>query len=165
MRRRQFLILLAATVVVAPILVYGLRAHLTAAAESLPELIDLAPGNSTLIVYVDLAALRKEPLIVHLAESAAPVAVDRDYAEFASATGFDYRRDLDQVVIAASTGRTLAVADGRFDQEKIAQYVLRSGQLQQDGDRPLYVMKSTTAGQEYLANFSQQESDCDCGEC
>src|ERR1700694_4753801 len=101
MRRRYLLILLAVTVVAAPILVYGWRARLADAAVSFPELVELAPGNSTFIAYIDLAALRKEPLIEHLAELAAPVGIDRDYAEFVSATGFDYRRDLDQVVIAA----------------------------------------------------------------
>jgi hypothetical protein len=153
MRRRRLLIILSATVVVAPILVYGLRTRLAAAAGSLPELIELAPGNSTFIAYLDLAELRKEPLIEHLAELAAPVTVDRDYAEFVSATGFDYRRDLDQVVIAASTGHTLAVADGRFDQQKIEQYALRSGRLEHDGDRPFYVMKSTTAGKNISLTF------------
>src|SRR5579872_2169477 len=153
MRRRHLLILLAATAVVAPILVYGLRTRPAAAAGSLPELIEFAPGDSTLIAYVDLADLRNEPLIEHLAELTAPVAVDRDYAAFASDTGFDYRRDLDQVVIAASTGHSLAVADGRFDQEKIKQYALRSGRLEQDGDRSFYVMKSATAGQNISLTF------------
>jgi hypothetical protein len=152
MRRRRLLIILSATVVVALILVYGLRTRL-AAAGSLPELIELAPGNSTFIAYLDLAELRKEPLIEHLAELAAPVTVDRDYAEFVSATGFDYRRDLDQVVIAASTGHTLAVADGRFDQQKIEQYALRSGRLEHDGDRPFYVMKSATPGKNISLTF------------
>jgi hypothetical protein len=153
MRRRRLLIILSATVVVAPILVYGLRTRLAAAAGSLPELIELAPGNSTFIAYLDLAELRKEPLIEHLAELAAPVTVDRDYAEFVTATGFDYRRDLDQVVIAASTGHTLAVADGRFDQQKIEQYALRSGRLEHDGDRPFYVMKSATPGKNISLTF------------
>lgn len=153
MRQRYLLILLAVTLVAAPILVYGLRTRFAAAAGSLPELIELAPGDSTFIAYVNLAELRKEPLIEHLAELAAPVGVERDYAEFVSATGFDYRRDLDQVVIAASTGHTVAVADGRFDQEKIEQYALRSGRLEQDGDRPFYVMKSAKAGQNISLTF------------
>lgn len=153
MRRRHLLMILAATVVVSPILVYGLRTRLAAAGGSLPELIELAPGNSTLIAYLDLAELRKEPLIEHLAELAAPVAVDRDYAEFVSATGFDYRRDLDQVVIAASAGHTLVVADGHFDQAKIEQYALRSGRLEHDGDRPFYVMKSAKPGQNISLTF------------
>jgi hypothetical protein len=153
MKRRHLLMILAAAVIVTPILVYGLRTRLAAAAGSLPELIELAPGNSTFIAYVDVAELRKESLIEHLAELAAPAAVDRDYAEFVSATGFDYGRDLDQVVIAASTGQTLAVADGRFDQEKIEHYALQSGRLKHDGDRAFYVMKSATPGQNIALTF------------
>jgi hypothetical protein len=153
MRRRRYLLILLAVTVAAPLLVYGLRTRLAAAAGSLPELVELAPGNATFIAYVNLAELRKEPLIGHLAELAAPVGTDRDYAEFVSATGFDYRRDLDQVVIAASAGHTLAVADGHFDQQKIEQYALRSGRLEQDGDRPVYVLKSAKAGQNISLTF------------
>jgi hypothetical protein len=153
MKRRHLLILLAAAVIVAPILVYGLRTRPAAAPGPLPELVELAPGNSTFIAYIDVAELRKEPLIAHLAELAAPAAVDRDYAEFVSATGFDYQRDLDQVVIAASAGHTMAVADGHFDREKIEHYALRSGRVEHTGDRALYVMKAATPGQNIALTF------------
>jgi hypothetical protein len=119
----------------------------------MPELIELAPGDATYIAYLDLANLRNEPLIDRLAAMAAPVAVDHDYAEFVSATGFDYRRDLDRAVIAGSAGQMLAVAEGRFDQEKIKQYVLRSGRVEREGDRAVYVMKSTTPGKSISLSF------------
>lgn len=153
MKRRYLLILAAASVVAALIVVYGPRTRLAVAASSLPELIELAPGDSAFIAYVNLAELRKEPLIEHLAELAAPANVDSDYAAFVSATGFDYRRDLDEVVIAASAGQTLAIADGRFDQEKIEQYASRSGRLERDGDRLVYVLKSAKTGQNISLTF------------
>jgi hypothetical protein len=153
MTRRRLIAILAATAVVASILAYQLQTHRAAAAGSLPELLELVPGDSTFIAYLDLANLRNEPLIDRIAAMAAPVAVDHDYAEFVSATGFDYRRDLDRAVIAANSGQMLAVAEGRFDQEKIEQYVLRTGRVEHEGDRAVYVMKSTTPDKSISVTF------------
>jgi hypothetical protein len=138
--------------VVAVLALWVARTHRAAAAE-LPELIELAPGNSTFIGYVNLAELRKGFLIEQLVKMAAPVPPDPEYAEFVTATGFDYSRDLDQIVIAADESHTLAVADGRFDQQKIEQYALRSGRLEQDGERSIYVIKSAKTGQDMHLAF------------
>ena len=117
MTLRRIALLLAA-IVGTVILVYELRVHVFLADHSFPELIELTPANSTFIAYLDLAELRKEPLIGHLAALAEPVTVDPDYEQFISSTGFDYQRDLDQVVIATTADEKLAIADGRFDLEK-----------------------------------------------
>ncbi len=155
MSRRQLILWSAVTAITAitAIFAYQLRAHLSAAGSSFPELLELAPGNSTFIGYVDLAELRKQPLIARLAALATPVAVDRDYAEFISATGFDYRRDLDRVLIAANASQTLAIAEGRFDQKRIEEYALRSGTVEHGNDRAVYIIKSTTPGQNISLTF------------
>jgi hypothetical protein len=151
--RGRLIAILAAVAVGTPILAYELQTRRAVAAGSMPELIEMAPGDATFIAYLDLANLRNEPLIDRLAAMAAPVAVDHDYAEFVGATGFDYRRDLDRAVISESSGQMLAVAEGRFDQEKIKQYVLRSGSEEREGDRAVYVMKSTTPGKSISLSF------------
>ena len=154
LKRNHVATILAAAFVVGAILIlWELRADPTVVAGSLPELIEFAPGNSTFIGYIDLAELRKGLLIEQLAKMAASVPLDPEYAEFVSATGFDYSRDLDQMVIATDEGHTLAVADGRFDHEKIEQYALRSGRLEHDGERPFYAIKSARTGQNILVTF------------
>jgi len=127
-----------------------------ARADSLPELIDLAPPDSTLVAYADLAALRASPLVQVLAAMAQPSNVDHDYAEFVGATGFDYQKDLDRFVIATRTGaaaQTLVFAEGRFDRARIEGYALRSGTLVNQNGRTVYVMPSGTAGKKVSLTF------------
>src|SRR5579864_8398466 len=129
MTLRRIALLLAA-IVGTVTLAYELRVHVFLGDHSFPELIELAPAHSTFIAYIDLAELRKEPLIDHLAALAEPVTVDPDYEQFVSSTVFDYQRDLDQVAITAPTAEKLAIADGRFDRKKIEEYALRSGAIE-----------------------------------
>lgn len=145
--------LLSAAIVVAVILVYELRVHLFPAGRSLPELVELAPAHSTFIAYIDLAALRNEPLISHLAALAEPVAVDPDYKKFISSTGFDYQRDLDEVVIAATADEKLAIADGRFDRRRIEEYAFRSGAVEKTNGHTIYVINSKMPGQNISLTF------------
>ena len=133
-----------------------------ARADSLPELIDLAPADSTLVAYADLAALRASPLVQVLAAMAQPSNVDHDYAEFVRATGFDYQKDLDRFVIATRTGtaaQTLVFAEGRFDHARIEGYALRSGTLVNQNGRTIYVVPSGTAGKKVSLTFLAGESD------
>jgi hypothetical protein len=129
---------------------YALKARRAAEAGSLPDLVQLAPADSTLIAYADVAALRQSPILQHLAELAQPTNVDHDYAEFVHATGFDYQRDLDRVAIAgragAPAGHTLIFGEGHFNHEKIQQYALRSGKLESQNGRSVYVVPSAAAG-------------------
>ena len=94
------------------------------------------------MAYIDAANLRKlqnSPLAAALGLASPGPQADRDYANFVRDTGFDYTRDLDHAAIAiwpASFGtpdnvlgedRVLAIADGRFDQQKIRAYALHTG--------------------------------------
>ena len=59
---------------------------------------------------------------------------DPDYLEFVRSTGFDYTRDLDRVAIAIFPTTPLPTvvtfAEGRFDQQKIIAYALRTGKAE-----------------------------------
>ena len=152
MTLRRIALLLAAIVVTA-ILAYELRVHIFPGDHSFPELIELAPARSTFIAYIDLGELRKEPLIGRLAEMAEPVVVDPDYEQFISSTGFDYQRDLDQVVIAATADEKLAIADGHFNRKKIEEYALRAGTIEKREGHTVYVIKSKIRGQDISLTF------------
>jgi hypothetical protein len=151
MRKRNlaFLAIVAAGVCLAG-LRYELRARSASKAGALPELLEMAPPDSTFIGYADISALRADPLVQRAAALAQPAVEDRDYAEFVRATGFDYQRDLDRVVFAAgagnASGATMAVAEGRFDQKKIEEYALRSGKVDHQNGRDVYVVPSATPG-------------------
>ena len=107
-----------------------------------PDILSELPSNAPVIAYVDVASLRKlqnSPLAAVLGLTSPGPQADREYADFVRQTGFDYERDLDHAGIAmwpAGFGtpanvlgddRVIAIADSRFDQQKIKAYALRTG--------------------------------------
>lgn len=116
---------------------YVLRKSGTAPAGAAPELVELVPAESTAVVYVDLERLRGSQFIARLLAMAPEVKPDREYTEFVAATGFDYSRDLQRVMLAFSnsTGapKTVALAEGKFDRQKIEKYARANGRVEQFG--------------------------------
>ncbi|HTU33000.1 MAG TPA: hypothetical protein VMF66_04290 [Candidatus Acidoferrum sp.] len=121
---------------------------LTVSTGRTPSLLDRLPADAPAIAYIDATSLRKLPnsplnellgLTGTVPTKAHGEPVDRDYAEFVRGTGFDYSRDLDKAAIVfwphdlspaandAGDNPALAIADGRFDQQKIVAYALRVG--------------------------------------
>jgi len=120
---------------------------------SAPDSLSQLPSDAPAIGYIDVAALRKlhnSPLAALLGLTLPGPQSDREYAEFVRETGFDYSRDLDKVAIAfwpqnlavpaGSMGenRVLAIAEGRFDEQKIKAYALRTGKIVARGTQSLY---------------------------
>jgi hypothetical protein len=156
MKRHNLLLALAAIPVAALALWYAPQMRHQARADSLPSLLELAPADSTVVAYADLATLRNSPLVQHLASMAQPATVDKDYADFMRATGFDYQRDLDRVFFAsrpAPSAQTLVFAEGRFDRARIEQYALRSGKLENQNGHPVYIIPSGAAGKNVSIAF------------
>jgi len=110
-----------------------------------PDLLSELPANAPAVGYIDVAVLRKlqsSPLAGILGLTSPGPEADREYTEFVRQTGFDYTRDLDKAAIAfwphsfavepgngIGENRVLAIADGRFDQQKIKAYALRTGKI------------------------------------
>ena len=105
------------------------------------------------MAYIDVAALRKlqtSSLAAILGLAGAGSAEDKEYAKFVTDTGFDYTRDLNAVAIAlwpsgleissksTNENQVLAIAEGRFDQQKIKAYALRTGKIVTRGSRSIY---------------------------
>lgn len=89
-------------------------------ASSLALLACLPPGEGPTI-YIDLGMLKKTGVLDQLAGK--PGEEDADYRQFVEASGFDYRRDLDAVVVQWRRGTALFVLAGRFNQELLETYV------------------------------------------
>src|SRR5438552_18466410 len=75
------------------------RARAAAAVAFTSEVLPLLPSNISMLSYIDMAALRDEPLVQRIASMATPSDPGPEYAEFVKETGFDYKRDLDRVVL------------------------------------------------------------------
>lgn len=125
------------------------------------DMLALVPGDSAVLLYADMAALRDEPLVQRLAAMAPAVRPDSNYAEFMAATGFAYERDLDRVVLASSAAPTtktppshvVAIADGRFDQQKIEDYAQRNGTREQQNGHTVFTTTTATPGQTTALTF------------
>jgi hypothetical protein len=118
-----------------------------------PSIFSELPATAPVIGYADVAAIRalqNTPLASVLGLAAPAPQQDREYRDFVRDTGFDYTRDLDKVAIAfwpsnltqpasgIGQNRVLAVAEGRFDQQKITADALRTGKSFKDGSQTLY---------------------------
>jgi hypothetical protein len=126
----------------------------SADAGTAPEILNELPGDAPVVAYIDVATLRSlpnSPLTAMLGLAGENPSEDRDYQNFVRDTGFDYTRDLDRVALAfwpsnlttaedAENNRSLAVADGRFDQGKIKTYALRTGKTVAEAGHSLYVV-------------------------
>ena len=104
--------------------------------------LSLIPSNAPVVAFLDAQALRstQNSSLQAIGSIMLPTAQqDPDYTQFVKNTGFDYSRDLDRAAIAmwptelgaaanaAGENRTLAIADGRFDQQRIEAYALHAG--------------------------------------
>jgi len=148
----------------AAILIYRWHRPLPgASAGAAPSILSQLPPGAPAVAYIDVAALKKlhdSPLAAILGLAGENPREDRDYQDFVRDTGFDYARDLDGVAIAfwpsttqAEENRAVAVADGRFDQEKIKAYALRSGAAVMAG-HSLYIVpgQPSAVGFEFLSD-------------
>jgi hypothetical protein len=105
-------------------------------ASPIPELLSAVPAGAPALIYIDLAAVRASSFYQHRPDHTRIALPDRDYATFIDSTGFDFEKDLDRVVIASwpqSSGqdqaKTVVVADGRFDHQKIHDHAISKGKV------------------------------------
>lgn len=94
---------------------------------------DLPTATSPAAIYVDMKSLRASAFLSKIAAMAPEVKRDANYTEFVNATGFNYETDLDQIAVVtdpATQGNTAQIiAQGRFDEEKIAAYAQAKGKM------------------------------------
>ena len=121
-----------------------------------PDLMSQLPPDAPIVGYIDVAALRGmkgSSLVTALMTPGSGTQGDADYKAFVEGTGFDYARDLDRAAVAVwpaslaptpenvPQDRTLAIADGRFNQEKIKAYALHMrGREETRGTEHFYVV-------------------------
>jgi len=108
------------------------------------ELLVRLPGDSTSVVYLDLSELRTSAFLAKILAWAPKPPADEEYTKFVQATGFDYERDLDRVGISfggtPQNPRTMAIAQGRFDQKKIEAYSAHFGALKTANGKTIYAV-------------------------
>lgn len=118
---------------------------------SAEELIGMLPTGASTLVYLDLAAIRASSFYQHRADKGPLAVPSQDYAEFVRATGFDFERDLDRAVVAVwpatpKSRKNIAIAEGRFDREKIRSYAETQGRVDHQQGREVFLFPATAQG-------------------
>jgi hypothetical protein len=83
------------------------------------------PQRDAAVLYVDVAALRSSGILDKLVGST--VGEEAEYKAFLQQSGFDYKRDLDRVLVNSAGGTHYFVAAGRFDWDKLKSYAKGQG--------------------------------------
>jgi hypothetical protein len=100
------------------------------------------PHDASGILYIDVGQLRQAPFAQKLFAWAPKPQTDPEYARFVEQTGFNYERDLDRVAFSAvsrgSQSYWFAVADGTFDQKRIAAYLAKISIVQKRSGHDIY---------------------------
>ncbi len=114
-----------------------------------PDLFSMIPSGAPTLVFIDLSAVRSSPIYKNRINRSPLTVPNQDYANFVQATGFDFEKDLDRVVIAswpkqAAEGRakTYVVAEGRFDRTKIRNYAMQHGKINQQMNHEVFAFPS-----------------------
>ncbi len=141
---------LAAIAIAALVSYAGIRRGNWTHASPAPELLSLVPAGAPTLIYIDLAAIRASSFYQHRPDTAPITVPDPNYASFVQATGFDFEKDLDRVVIASwpqavaqEKKKTVAIAEGRFDHQKIHDYALKKGKLDQQRGREVFLFPAS----------------------
>ena len=79
----------------------------------------LPPGPGTL-VYIDVAALRDSGILETLVGSR--LTEEAEYRQFVEGTGFDYKSDLNQLLVKFTPDERFFVVSGHFDWKKLIGY-------------------------------------------
>lgn len=108
------------------------------------DLLERMPGDASTVVFADLSELRSAPFVAQLFAWAPQPEPDEDYAKFLNDTGFHYERDLDRIAIAfqkdGQDSAFFAVADGRFDRQKISALANKSGTAEKHGGHEIFAI-------------------------
>jgi len=89
------------------------------------QLLKRLPTRDALIVYVDFADLRRGGILQPL--DSAKIEEDPDYQSFARKIDFDWKQDLDSLLVASVSSGNFLFARGRFDWKSLRAYTTSVG--------------------------------------
>src|SRR5207302_2561776 len=121
------------------------------------DLLGMMPGDAAAVLFVNLAELRTAPFVTQLFAWAPQPELDEDYARFIKQTNFNYERDLDHFAIAfekaGQDSAFFAVADGRFDHQKISALAAKSGTVERRNGSEIFAIPETSAAKKVYLKF------------
>lgn len=125
------------------------------------DILTQLPSDASTVIFINLTALRQSPFLAELAKWAPQTSADADYQQFVQSTGFNYETDLDRIGIAilhrGQESALVAVADGRFNHDKIASYASQTGTRESHNGREIFSIRTT--GDSRRISFSFLRND------
>lgn len=101
--------------------VYFLRESGTDAA----SMTSYFPQREATVFYINVGAMRSSGLLEKLVGST--MGEEQEYKDFVSGSGFDYKRDLNQMMLNSAGGIHYFLLEGRFDWDKLRAYAMKQG--------------------------------------
>jgi hypothetical protein len=83
------------------------------------------PQREAAVLFIDVAAIRNSGILDKLVGSA--VSEEAEYKSFLEQSGFDYKRDLDRVMVNSAQDTHYFLVEGRFDWDKLQSYAKSQG--------------------------------------
>ena len=121
------------------------------------DLLERMPADASAVVFADLTELRSSPFVTQLFAWAPQPEPDDDYAKFLNETGFHYERDLDRLAIAFQEAEQesafFAVAEGRFDRQKISALASKSGTVEKRGGHEIFAIPESGDAKKIYLTF------------
>jgi hypothetical protein len=119
------------------------------------------PPDASAVLFADLAELRRAPFATEFYRWIPRSQADAEYAQFLRETGFDYERDLARAAIAVikneKESKLFAVAEGRFDRQKIEAYASRSGTRENHSGREIFTVPLSDSARKISFTFLSKE--------
>jgi hypothetical protein len=142
MKRSSWILGAFAALFIAAIFWFAFARWYSPSRAAMDEMLAAMPADASAVLYIDLASLRQSDFTQRLLAWAPQPQPDADYTRFLAETGFHYERDLQRVAFAAihhgAHATWFAIADGRFDREKIAAFAASAGTLHKISGHDIY---------------------------
>lgn len=144
MNKREWIVAVAVLLLLSAAGFYVYQRGGASSSSGRDDLLDRMPGEASAVIFADVAELRSAPFVAQLFAWAPQPEPDEDYAKFLNETSFHYERDLDRVAIAfqkaGPDSAFFAVADGRFDRQKISALANKSGTIEKRGGHEIFAI-------------------------
>lgn len=157
MMKRKWIGGAAALLLFSAVGIYVYQRRGTSSSSSRENLLERMPADASAVVFADVAELRSAPFVAQLFAWAPQPEPDEDYAQFLNETGFHYERDLDRIAIALQkVGQDtafFALAEGRFDRQKISALASKSGTVEKRVGREILTIPQNGEAKKIYLTF------------
>ena len=161
MKKQTWFGLVAAALLFGAAAFYGYQRRNAQSSSTRGNALEMMPADASAVLFADFAELRTAPFVAQLFAWAPKPQADPDYAQFVKETGFDYERDLDRIAIAfvehGQDSTLFAVADGKFDRQKISGYAVKTGTVTMSGAREIFSVSVTDSTKRIAFTFLKND--------